>query len=188
MLSLHNLIIYFSVISYCYQNCLPDHWNFFFFIQHFKYFSFRLDYLKFKINWRFGNAKYFGSNGTLIRLRGGSILNGIIDKLRQKWECVNDDNSKCVWYKHIKFYGLSAVCLKFKLKFSIFYNLIKFKTLTIKNYQSKFESNILIFFKFWWIISFFPQILTAKYQITARRDNLRIVYCIESKFWKYGYL
>ncbi|VIO99423.1 Uncharacterized protein BM_BM8502 [Brugia malayi] len=58
--------------------------------------------------YRFGNAKYFGSSGRLIRLRGGAILNGIIDKLQQKWECLNDNSSKCIWYKRIKFYGLSA--------------------------------------------------------------------------------
>ncbi|VBB28880.1 unnamed protein product [Acanthocheilonema viteae] len=58
--------------------------------------------------YRFGNAKYFGSNKRLIQLRGGTVLNGIIDKLQQKWECMNGDNSKCVWYKRIKFYGLSA--------------------------------------------------------------------------------
>ncbi|EJW73921.1 hypothetical protein WUBG_15171 [Wuchereria bancrofti] len=50
----------------------------------------------------------FGSSGRLIRLRGGAILNGIIDKLRKKWECLNNDSSKCIWYKRIKFYGLSA--------------------------------------------------------------------------------
>ncbi|CAG9537843.1 unnamed protein product [Cercopithifilaria johnstoni] len=58
--------------------------------------------------YQFGNAKYFGSNSRLIRLRGGAILNGIVDKLRRKWECLNSDRTKCAWYKHIKFYGLSA--------------------------------------------------------------------------------
>uniref|UniRef100_A0A2K6VKV0 Acid phosphatase n=1 Tax=Onchocerca volvulus TaxID=6282 RepID=A0A2K6VKV0_ONCVO len=57
---------------------------------------------------RYGNAKYFGSSGRLIRLRGGAILNAIIDKLRQKWKCLNNDSTECVSYKNIKFYGLSA--------------------------------------------------------------------------------
>ncbi|VDK84071.1 unnamed protein product [Litomosoides sigmodontis] len=57
---------------------------------------------------RFGNSKHFGSNTKLIRLRGGAILNGVVDKLRQKWTCLRDNGSKCDWYKYIKFYGLSA--------------------------------------------------------------------------------
>ncbi|EFO19840.2 hypothetical protein LOAG_08653 [Loa loa] len=58
--------------------------------------------------YRLGSGKYFGPKSKLIRLRGGVILNAIIDKLQRKWECINDDSIKCIWYKHIKFYGLSA--------------------------------------------------------------------------------